>query len=294
MTGSTPSPKRLPISTCEGEKITSPPDIATSSPALSKGRTNEDTTDSSMLDLTDTKYRDFEVSLDSSFCLPSTRTSIIRRPPTPPPPRTKRKSVTFAAPLEKVVEEPVGTQAALPETVVPTIMDQWDELEYLELAPELARASRVDSFHCLGKHLTIEPQPTHLSQHPASLTAKPLSLLSSPLALRQNGPYPTEAPPSAAARGKQKHRARDTSPSPSTRAESTTLGSYLIPIMAVGPLCVAVYRAFDASSQVLDEIHAVIKSNIQTRFESFNGHVVELRRQILAQTQADLTALLDE
>jgi hypothetical protein len=64
--------------------------------------------------------------------------------------------------------------------------------------------------------------------------------------------------------------------------------------MAVGPLCVAVYRAFDASSQVLDEIHAVIKSNIQTRFESFNGHVVELRRQILAQTQADLTALLDE
>ncbi|KAH9999002.1 hypothetical protein BJV77DRAFT_652593 [Russula vinacea] len=45
---------------------------------------------------------------------------------------------------------------------------------------------------------------------------------------------------------------------------------------------------------VLDEIHAVIKSNIQTRFESFNGHVVELRRQILAQTQADLTALLDE
>ncbi|KAH9999003.1 hypothetical protein BJV77DRAFT_652788 [Russula vinacea] len=194
LTGSTPSPKRLPISTCEGEKITSPPDIATSSPALSKGRTNEDTTDSSMLDLTDTKYRDFEVSLDSSFCLPSTRTSIIRRPPTPPPPRTKRKSVTFAAPLEKVVEEPVGTQAALTETVVPTIMDQWDELEYLELAPELARASRVDSFHCLGKHLTIEPQPTHLSQHPASLTAKPLSLLSSPLLCARMARTPLKHP----------------------------------------------------------------------------------------------------
>jgi hypothetical protein len=250
-----------------------------------------------MLDLTDTKYRDFEVSLNSSFCLPSTRTSSIKRPPTPPPPRTKRKSVTFAAPLEKVVEEPLGTQAALAETVVPTIMDQWNELEYLESTPELARgnvSSRVDSFHCLGKRLTIEPQPSGLSQHPASLTAKPRSLLSSPLTLRQSGPYPTEAPPSTAARAKQKHRARDTSPSPSTRAESTALGSYLIPIMAVGPLCVTVYRAFDASSQVLDEIHAVIKSNIHTRFKSFNSHVVELRRQILAQTQADLTALLDE
>jgi hypothetical protein len=50
----------------------------------------------------------------------------------------------------------------------------------------------------------------------------------------------------------------------------------------------------DASSQVLDEIHAVIKSNIHTRFERLNGHVVELHRQIIAQTQADMTTLLDE
>jgi hypothetical protein len=181
--------------------------------------------------------------------------------------------------------------------MTPTIMDQWDELEYLEPAPELGLgngSSRVDGFHCLGKRLTIEPQPTRVSQHPASLAAEPLSLLPSPLALRQSGPYPTGAPPPTPARAKQKHRARDTSSSPSNKTESTTLGSYLIPIMEVGPSCVTVYRAFDASSQVLDEIHAVIKSNIQTRFERVNGHVVELRRQILAQTQADMTALLDE
>jgi len=49
-----------------------------------------------------------------------------------------------------------------------------------------------------------------------------------------------------------------------------------------------------ASSQVLDEIHDIIKNNIQSRFERLNSNVVELRRHILVQTQADLTALLDE
>ena len=48
------------------------------------------------------------------------------------------------------------------------------------------------------------------------------------------------------------------------------------------------------SFQVLDEIHDIIKNNIQTRFERLNGNVVELRRHILVQTQIDLTALLDE
>jgi hypothetical protein len=45
---------------------------------------------------------------------------------------------------------------------------------------------------------------------------------------------------------------------------------------------------------VLDEIHAIIKGNVQARFERLNSHTVKLRKQILAQTQADLTALLDK
>lgn len=242
---------RLPISRCAGEKIISPPDFPTSSPALSNGRIIEDTTDSSMLDLTDTRYRDFDVSLNSSLCLPSTRTSSIKRPPTPPPPRTKRKSVTFAAPLEKVVEEQPRTQAALAEVMAPTITDQLDDLEYLEPAPELARgvgSPRVDGFHCLGESLAIEPQLTHLSPRRASRTPGPLSLFSSPLALCQSRLYPTKAPPPTAGRAKQKRRARDTSPSRSTKAESMALGSYLNPIMAVSPLCVTTYRAYVASS----------------------------------------------
>jgi hypothetical protein len=59
-------------------------------------------------------------------------------------------------------------------------------------------------------------------------------------------------------------------------------------------LRVTIYRAYHASSQVLDEIHDVIKNNIQTRFERLDNNVVELRRHILRQSQADLTALLDE
>jgi hypothetical protein len=301
LTGSTPSPIRLPVSRCAEEKVTSPHDVpsptGSKSPVLSKGRASEDNTNSSLLDLTDTKYQDFDVSLDSSLCLPSNnRTSSIKRTPTPPPPRTKRKSVTFAAPLEKVVEERLGTlaEAAAP---APTITDEFDELEYLEVAPKLARgngSSRVDGSDGLSKRLTIEPQHIHLSSPPASLTAEPLSLLSSPLALCQGRPYLTGAPPSTAARAKQKSRARDISLSPPARAESIVGGRYLIPIMKVGPLRVTTYRAYHVSSQVLDEIHDIIKNNIQTRFERLNSNVVELRRHILGQTQADLTALLDE
>jgi hypothetical protein len=50
----------------------------------------------------------------------------------------------------------------------------------------------------------------------------------------------------------------------------------------------------DASSQVLDEINDIMKNNIQTRFERLDGRAVELRKLILAQTKADMTALLDE
>jgi hypothetical protein len=244
LTGSTPSPVRLPIARCIGEEITFSHDVLTSSPA-SKSRTTEDTTDSSTLDLTDTKYRDFDVSLDSSLCLPSNRTSSIQRVPTPPPPRTKRKSVTFAAPLEKVVDERPETQATLAEVMVP---DHLDQLEYLELVPELARgtgsSSRIDGFHCLSKRLALEPQPTRLSPRSAPPAAEPLSFLLSPLAPCPSRPYATEAPPSTAIRAKQKHRARDASASPSTKAESTARGNYLIPIMTVGLLCdVTTYRA---------------------------------------------------
>jgi len=45
---------------------------------------------------------------------------------------------------------------------------------------------------------------------------------------------------------------------------------------------------------VLDEIHTIIKNNVQTRFERLDGQAVELRRLILAQTKADMTTLLDE
>ena len=256
LTGSTPSPIRLPASRCAEEKLTSPHDVSSptgsTSPVLSKGRAGEDNTNSSLLDLTDTKYRDFDVSLDSSLCLLSNKnTSSIKRTPTPPPPpRTKRKSVTFAAPLEKVVERRLGTlaDAAAP---APTITDEFDELEYLEAAPELARgngSSRVDGFHGLSKRLTIEPQHIHLSSPPASLTAEPLPSLSSPLAWYQSRPYLTGAIPSTAACSKQKPRARDLSPSPPAKAGSIRGGSYLIPIMEVGSLRVTTYRAYHASS----------------------------------------------
>ena len=244
LTGSTPSPVRLSITRCAGEKATFPHDVPINSPSVSKSRTIEDTTDSSLLDLTDTKYRDFDVSLDSSLCLPSNWTSSIKRPPTPPRPRTKRKSVTFAAPIEEVVEERLETQAALaePDAMVP--------VDYLELAPELARgngSSRVGGLHCL-EQLAIESQPTHLSPRPPSPTAESLSLFS-PLAPCQSRRYPAEASPSKTARAKGKHRACDVSPSPSTKVESTTLGGYLIPIMTVSLLYVTVYRAYDASSR---------------------------------------------
>lgn len=53
-------------------------------------------------------------------------------------------------------------------------------------------------------------------------------------------------------------------------------------------------KFYNTSPQVLDEIHIIIKNNIQARFERFDDHVVELRRHILAQTKADMNALLDE
>lgn len=300
LTGSTPSPIRLPTPGCAEGKVTSLHDVTSpagsSPPVLSKGRASEDDTNSSLLDLTGTKHQDFDVSLDSSLCLPSNnRTSSIKRTPTPPPPRTKRKSVTFAAPLEEVVEGRLVTLAEV-AAPAPTITDEFDELEYQEVTPELSRgngSSRIDGFHGLSKRLTIESRHNHLSSSPP-LTHEPQFLPSSPLSLCPGRPYLTGAPPSAAARAKQKPLARDISLSPPARAEFIRGGSYLIPIMEVSLLRVTAYRAYHVSSQVLDEIHNIIKNNIRTRFESLNSNVVELRRQILGQTQADLTVLLDE
>src|SRR5260221_3617299 len=81
LTGNTPSPMRLPVSGCVGDKtaslhdvptgspnhshagedMPSPHDVPTDSPALSKSRTDEDISYSSLLDLAETKDRDFDV-----------------------------------------------------------------------------------------------------------------------------------------------------------------------------------------------------------------------------------------
>jgi len=321
LTGNTPSPVRLPVSGCVGDKtaslhdvptgfpshrhagedMPSPHDVPTDTPALSKSRTGEDISYSSLLDLAETTYRDFDVSLTSSLCLPSAKTWEPKRPPTPPPPRTKRKGVTFAALPEEAIEENPETPQVPAEVLAPTITEESDELEYLELAPELAQGNgsspRVDSFHCLGRCLPFEPRPTPPSPHPASqmgTTTQPLPLLSSPLALSHSYSYHSEASLHTARNAKQKHRARATSSLPSHKAETIARGNYVKPIMAVGSLYITLRRANDASSQVLDEIHAIIKNNVQTRFERLDSHAVELRRLILAQTKADMAALLDE
>jgi hypothetical protein len=230
----TPSPMPSPS---EGEKIASPRNVPTSSPSSSKGRTSDGITDTSVLDLADAKYRDFVVPLDSSFCLPSIKTSRLTRAPTPPPPRTKSKSVTFAAPLEEVLEERPGIQKSPAGVVAPPTMNDSDDLDCMELAPELARyegsPSPIGGPNYRGKRPIVEPHSTPPSPHPASrlsMTVEPPSLFSSSLPLRQSRSYLTEAPPFTAAYTKQKSRARNTSHSPSNTAES----SYLSPIMAVG------------------------------------------------------------
>jgi hypothetical protein len=207
LTSDTPSPMGLPVSRCVEEKMTSPHDVPTSSPTLSKGGASEDISCSSLLDLTDMVYRDFDVSLDSSLCLPSAKTWALKCPPTPPPPRTKCKSVTFAALPEEAVEELPETSEVPAEAVPSIITNKFDEVRYPDLAPGLGLdngSSRTDDFHCLDRGLIIEPRPIPLS------------------------PLPT------AANAKQKHRARDTSPSRLARAESIARGNYVEPILAVG------------------------------------------------------------
>ena len=319
LTGNAPSPMCLPVPGCVGDKtaslrdvppgspchvreeIPSPHDVPSNSPPFSKGGTSEDISYSSLLDLAETTYRDLDVSLNSSLCLPSAKTWETKRSPTPLPPRTKRKGVTFAALPEEAIEENTETPQVPAAVLARTITEKSDELEYLEMAPELAQGSgpspRVDAFHYLGRRLPFEPRPSPPSPRPASrlgTTTQPLPLLSSPLALSHSYTYRSEASLYTAKDAKQKYRARPTPSPPLIKAETSARGNYVAPIMAVGSLCITLRHATDASSQVLDEIHAIIKNNVQNRFEKLDSHAVELRRLILAQTKADMTTLLDE
>ncbi|KAI0303476.1 hypothetical protein B0F90DRAFT_1376531 [Multifurca ochricompacta] len=203
------------------------------------------------------------------------------RPPTPPPPCLKRKSVTFASLQEGVKEQP--TVQEIPSLVI-TPTRAPDKREHIEVAPEVTQVNKlspgVDDSLRSGLQLTVKPHFILPSSGLASrmrVTAESSSLLPSPPTLRRNHPYLTEATLSPTVSPKQRRHARNASSPSSGRAGPVACGSYLIPIM-----------------EVLDEIHVIIKSNIRMRFESASRDTIELRRQILAQAQADMTALLDE
>ncbi|KAH9056656.1 hypothetical protein EDB87DRAFT_1201092 [Lactarius vividus] len=279
LTGDTPSPIHSPGSGLLSlGKSPFSHHVGTSSPVVSRNGTSENA-GSSVLDFTDTKYRDFEVPLDSSYCLPSTRTSVLKRSPTPPP-RTKPKNVTFALPLEEVDGERLETLEASMNAIAPVTRNETDELEYLELAVKPPRgngsSSSVDG---LGPRLTTKREainPLPISYPRVGKAAGPTSLLSSPAALRRNRSRPSGATLSTAADPNNRHSARGASLLPAM-VEPTARGNYLDSIMAL-----------------LDEIHAIVKSNVQSRFNSVTNDIAKLRRQILAQTQADMSALLDE
>ena len=216
--------------------------VSTSSPVVSKGGTSENT-GSSVLDLTDTKYRDFDVSLDSSYCLPSTKTSVLKRSPTPPPPRTKHKNVTFALPLEEVDEEPLEILEAPVEAIASATWKETDELEPLKSEFEPSRgdgsSSSVDRLPCLGSQLTTKPHaifPSPTFSPWVGKAAVPPPEPSSSFALRRNRSRSrsrlSEVTLSMAADPKHRHSARDALLSPAVD-EPMARGDYLAPIMAV-------------------------------------------------------------
>jgi hypothetical protein len=191
-----------------------------------------------VLDLTDTIYRDFDVSLDSSYCLPSIRTSVLKRSPTPPPPRTKQKSVTFALPFEEEDEEPPEILEAPEEAIEPANWKETDELEQHQLPFEPRRdnesSSSVDRFPIPGPQLNklhqILPSP-RFSPRVGKATVSRADL-SSPVAFRRNRSRISEAALPMAADPKQRHRARGALLSPAM-VEPTARGGYLASIMAV-------------------------------------------------------------
>ncbi|KAF8267847.1 hypothetical protein EI94DRAFT_1801158 [Lactarius quietus] len=283
LTNDTPSPISSPRSGPQSlGRLPSSHHVSTSSPVVSKGDTSENT-GSSVLDLADTKYRDFDVSLDSSYCLPSIRTSVLKRSPTPPPPRTKQKNVTFALPFEEVDDEPLEILAAPVEAIATTVWKETDEFEHPKLAFEPPQGngppSSVDRFPCLGPQFSnkphaIHPSPIFSPRVEKVVVSRPEPF--SPFALRRNRSRLSEVTLSMELDTKHGHSTRDALLSPAM-VEPTERGDYLASIMAI-----------------LDQIHAIVKSNIQARFESVTSDVAKLRRQILAQTQTDMTALLDE
>ncbi|KAI9456262.1 hypothetical protein BJY52DRAFT_570105 [Lactarius psammicola] len=166
--------------------------------------------------------------------------------------------------------------------MAPATRNETDELEYLESAFEPPRgngsSSTVDSFPCLGPRLTTKSQailpPLAFYSRVGKATGP--SSLPSPVASRRNRSRLSEITFSTASDPKHRNSARDVSLSPAM-VEPMARRDYLAPIMAV-----------------LDELHAIVKSNVHSRFESITSDVAKLRRQILAQTQADMSALLDE
>ncbi|KAH9001638.1 hypothetical protein EDB92DRAFT_85898 [Lactarius akahatsu] len=240
LTGDTPSPIHSPRSGLSSlGKSPFSHHVGTSSPVVSGDGTSENT-GSSLLDLTDTKYRDFDVPLDSSYCLPSTRTSLLKRSPTPPP-RTKAKNVTFALPAEEVDEEQLQIPEAPMEVIAPVIRSETDELKYLELAFEQPRgngsSSSVDG---LDPQLTTKPQAIPTSYYRVGKAAGPSSLLSSPVALRRNRSRPSGGTLSTVADPNNRHCAREASLLP-TMVEPMAQGKYLDSIMAVRTQNIARY-----------------------------------------------------
>ena len=204
---------------------------------VSKGGISENS-GSSLLDLTDTKYRDFDVSLDSSYCLPSTRTPVLKRSPTPPPPRTKQKNVTFALPFEEVDEKPPESLEVPVEAIAPATWKEPEELEHLKLEFEPPRgnvsSSSVDRFPCpcqlTTKSHVILPFPTSSPQ--VGKAAVPRPEPPSPVALRRNRSRLSEVTLSMTAGPKHRHSARDALLSPAM-VEPTESKDYLASIMAV-------------------------------------------------------------
>ena len=188
-----------------------------------------------MLDLTDTKYRDFDVSLDSSYCLPSIRTSVLKRSPTPPLPRTKQKTVTFALPSEEVDDEPLEILEAPEEVIAPVPWKEMDELEDYKFPFEPGRddesSSSVDRFPIPGPQLhklhAILPSPTFSPQVGKAAVTRPDSF--SPAAFKRNRSRPSDA---TLPMPKHRHGARNALLLPAM-VEPTAQGSYLDSIMAV-------------------------------------------------------------
>jgi hypothetical protein len=188
-----------------------------------------------VLDLTDTIYRDFEVSLDSSYCLPSIRTSVLKRSPTPPPPRTKQKNVTFALPYEEVDEEPLEILEVPEEGIAPATWKETDELGHHKLPFEPRRdngsSSSVDRFPIPGPRLNklhaILPSPIFSPRVGKATVSRPDP--SSPVAFRRNRSRLSEAALPMAANPKNRPRAW-LSPA---MVEPTARGGYLASIMVV-------------------------------------------------------------